>query len=107
MKPPRRRRGRCTPARILLLVACMACAGGRAGAPTAADRFKADQRLREARRLEQKGEVAQACAAFEESERLNPVIGTLVELASCHAHEGKLATARSEFRRALEAAQRQ
>lgn len=46
-----------------------------------------------ARGLVQKGDWAAACPKFEESERLDPGIGTLYHLADCYEHVGRLATA--------------
>jgi len=43
------------------------------------------------------GKYAEACAAFEHSQQLDPQLGTLFNLATCNAHLGKLATAWGEF----------
>ena len=47
------------------------------------------------------GQVAQACPAFEESQRLDPSGGTILNLALCHELEGRLAHAWSEFNEAV------
>ncbi len=75
---------------------------GRASAQTSAD----DQALatvlfEKGRQLISEGQVAQACPAFEESERLDPSGGTLLNLALCHELEGRLARAWSEFNEAV------
>lgn len=44
------------------------------------------------------GKYAEACAAFEQSQRLDPQLGTLFNLAGCNARIGRLATAWSQFR---------
>jgi hypothetical protein len=43
------------------------------------------------------GKYAEACAAFEHSQQLDPQLGTLFNLATCNAHIGKLATAWGEL----------
>jgi hypothetical protein len=55
----------------------------------------------EGRRLLAEGDVPAACAKFAESQRIEPAGGTLMNLAACHAREGKTATAWSEFNDAL------
>lgn len=46
------------------------------------------------------GNVKIACAKFEESQKLDPAIGTLMNLAACHEREGKTATAWTEYAQA-------
>jgi hypothetical protein len=46
------------------------------------------------------GNVKVACAKFDESQRLDPAIGTLMNLAACHEREGKTATAWTEYAQA-------
>ena len=48
-------------------------------------------------KLLKEGKVPEACAAFEESYRLAPRAGTLLNLGLCHEQEGKLVVARREL----------
>jgi len=77
--------------------------------PTSAradDASRADAAFNDGRRLLASGQTAAACAKFEESQRLDPATGTLLNLAACHEQLGKLATAFAEFRAAEVAATR-
>ncbi len=59
--------------------------------PTAARLF------REGRRLMRAGQVAEACARFADSQRLDPSVGTLLNLGDCRERMGQLATAWTTF----------
>ncbi len=52
------------------------------------------------------GRIEEACAAFEESMRLDPANGTLLNLARCHEQQGRVTTAWSEYRDALDMSRR-
>ena len=58
----------------------------------------ADAMFAEARRLLAAGDVKAACPKFAESYRLDPALGSLLNLAACHEKEGRVATAWSEYR---------
>src|SRR4051812_44001967 len=49
------------------------------------------------KRLAQEGNYAAACPKFEESQKLDPGMGTLYRLADCYEHVGRTASAWAAF----------
>jgi hypothetical protein len=74
--------------------------------PTDQDNALALKLFDEGRALLAAGKVADACPKLEESWRLNPLPGTLLNLAVCHEQEGRTASAVAEFRQARALAER-
>ena len=64
---------------------------------SAADPAAAQALFTEARQKMQAGDYAHACPLLEESERVDPAVGTLYNLADCQEHLGKTATAWALF----------
>jgi hypothetical protein len=69
--------------------------------PSAADKSLATQLFKEGRNLVDQGKVSEGCRKLEESQRLDPGGGTLLNIALCHEKEGRSATAWAEFTEAL------
>ncbi|MFT3697530.1 MAG: hypothetical protein QM831_30585 [Kofleriaceae bacterium] len=77
-----------------------------AASPAFADDIQAaDQKFDEATKLREQGKTKEACEAFDASLALNPnAIGTILNVARCHAEAGKIATAIHDFTDARERA---
>jgi len=91
-----------------LVAAAIACAWvAPAAAQTAGDAAMAESLFREGKRLMGEHKYGEACPRFEESFKIDHGLGTLLNLASCHESDGKLASAWAEFSEAVSQAKRQ
>ena len=71
------------------------------------DAAAAAQLFHEGYKLREEGNDDAACRKFEESARLDPMAGTLINLAECRANQGKIATASGWYHKAVTLAQNQ
>src|SRR5262245_33315596 len=94
--------GRVTRRRTAGRVALAWLAPGMASAQSSGTEVAlAEMLYRQGRQLMAEGKVSEACPKFAESYRLDAATGTLLNLASCHESERKLATAWLEYSEAL------
>ena len=85
-------------AALVLLVTCAPAVARADGADAAA---AADELFERGKELLQAGNWPEACAKFHASMDLDPAVGTLLKIARCHEHEGKLTMALHDYRAAL------
>ena len=81
----------------------LALASGAARAETR-DPLAAEALFDEARNLMKEGRYDEACPKLEASQRLDPGVGTLLNLGDCYEHVGRTASAWLRFREAASAA---
>lgn len=79
----------------LLLTAAPAAAG-------AGDAASAATLFRDGREAAKRGDYTTACAKLEESYRLDAAVGTLLNVADCEEHLGKIASAWQRYQQAVE-----
>ena len=102
------RRSRAVVGALALVCGSVPCAArgqGSVAAPTDQDKAAATALYEGARALLASGRVGEACRKLEESRRLDPLPGTVLNLAACHEREGLTASAAAEFRDARAMAQ--
>ncbi|MFO0555473.1 MAG: tetratricopeptide repeat protein [Polyangiaceae bacterium] len=73
---------------------------------TGEDPGGAEELFNQARALKEQGKLVEACVKFNESYRLDPAPGTLLNIAECNRVDGKTATAWSQFLEAARAFRR-
>jgi hypothetical protein len=88
-----------------MVIGLMAAASARAQTPSSSDKALAEALFQDGRALLASGKVPEACAKFAESEQIEPKLGTLLNLATCHERQGKTASAWAEFTQAVARAQ--
>lgn len=77
----------------LIIAALVAVSAAPSAALAQSSTAQAETLFRQGKELMAKGKLAEACAAFEASQKLDPTIATLLNQASCHEKNGQLATA--------------
>jgi hypothetical protein len=80
-----------------LVISIVAAAGAAPRASAQSASVQAQSLFDEGRRLLDAGKIAEACAAFDSSQKLDPAITTLLNLADCREQNNQLATAWGTF----------
>jgi hypothetical protein len=92
-------------ATAIMIAAALALGPTPASAQPAAAAM-AEALFKEGKKLLKEGKVPEACRKFEGSYRIDPALGTLLNMALCHEQEGKTATAWGELNETLQLAKK-
>jgi tetratricopeptide (TPR) repeat protein len=90
--------------RVRCAVLVMSVVSERAHAQSSGSSTAADQLFNEGRELAKAGQWTKACPKFEASLRLDPALGTRLNLATCYEHLGKFARAWRLYRESVDLA---
>ncbi|MDI1477424.1 hypothetical protein [Polyangium sp. y55x31] len=99
-RPTSAARKRALAVSALLIVS--ACPGRTLGQDQPRDPAAAEALYLSGRKLVNDGNWHEGCAKFQASMELNPAASTLINIANCREHEGKLTQALVDYRRALQ-----
>jgi len=77
----------------IAVIAIVAVTAARTGAHAQSSTAQAETLFRQGKDLIAHGKIADACAAFDASQKLDPTLATLLNQASCREKNGQLATA--------------
>lgn len=92
-------------ASVWATVPLLLCTAGVASAQSGGQRAAAEALFRQGKQLMIDGKFKEACPKLEQSNRIDPAIGTLLYLAECYEKEGKVASAWATFSEAASKAQ--
>jgi hypothetical protein len=81
---------------VVIAIVILVAVGGVAEAKDP-KKAAAELAFKEGQRLQKAGNLAEACAKFEESQKLDPATGTLLNLARCYELDGRIASAWETF----------
>ncbi|TKD08827.1 PEGA domain-containing protein [Polyangium fumosum] len=87
---------------VSALLIVSVCPGRALGEDKPRDPAAAEALYLSGRKLVTDGNWAEGCAKFEASMELNPAASTLINIAKCREHEGKLTQALVDYRRAVQ-----
>jgi hypothetical protein len=90
------------PAILTLLICVASSSGARVARADGHDPAAAEALFRDGRAAAQRGDWETACPKLRESQRLDPAAGTVLNLADCEEHRGKVATAWQLFRQVVD-----
>jgi len=83
------------------MVALLLCSSAAFAQPERRDPVAAEALFSAARKLVDAGDYAAGCPKFEAALALYPSASTMINIARCHEHEGKIATAWQDYHKAL------